>query len=150
MDASTARGLNFEATRQFGQLYSLWRDVPEAEYEHALFAWDTSQAILEVITLSRFVLDNAHSFEFVGRDIERNDGHRRIVPLLGNDGRIAYRSRKDRFMADDGGCGGAPWATRPVPPREGSAARSGAAGALARGSELLLGRVPRGGVNPGA
>jgi hypothetical protein len=97
MDASTARGLNFAAARQFGQLYSFWREVPQAEYEGALFAWDTSQSISEVIALSRFVLDNAHSFEFVGRVIDRSDGHRRIVPLLGYDGRIAYRSRKDRF-----------------------------------------------------
>jgi hypothetical protein len=97
MDASTARGLDFEATRQFGQLYSFWREVPEVEYEGHQSAWDTAQAISEVIALSRFVLDNAHSSEFVGRVIDRSDGHRRIVPLLGYDGRIAYRSRKDRF-----------------------------------------------------
>ena len=40
MDASTARGLNFEAVRQFGQLYSFWREVPADEYEARLFAWD--------------------------------------------------------------------------------------------------------------
>lgn len=97
IEASTARGLNFEATRQFGQLYSFWREAPEAEYEASLFALDPSHAISEVVALSRFVLDNAHSFEFVGRVIDRSDGHRRITPLLGYDGRIAYRSRKDRF-----------------------------------------------------
>jgi hypothetical protein len=47
MDASTACGLNFEATRQFGQLYSFWREVPEAEYEGHRSAWDTAQAISE-------------------------------------------------------------------------------------------------------
>ncbi len=97
MDASTARGLNFEAVRQFGQLYSFWREVPQSEYEARLFAWDATQAITEVIALSRFVLDNAHSFEFVGRVIDRSDGHRRIASPLGYDGRIAYRVRKDRF-----------------------------------------------------
>lgn len=97
MDASTARGLDFEATRQFGQLYSFWRDVPEDEHEERLFTWDPAGAIAEALAISRFVLDNAHSFEFVGRVIDRSDGHRRIVPLLGYDGRIAYRTRKDRF-----------------------------------------------------
>ena len=96
-DASTARGLNFEATRQFGQLYSFWREVPPDEHEQRLFTWDSAQAITEVLALSRFVLDNAHSFEFVGRVIDRSDGHRLVVPLLGYDGRIAYRARKSRF-----------------------------------------------------
>ena len=59
--------------------------------------WDPSQALPEVIALSRFVLDNAHSFEFAGRVIDRDDGLRRIVPLFGLDGRSAYRSRNDRF-----------------------------------------------------
>jgi hypothetical protein len=97
LEASTPRGLNFDAIRQFGQLYSFWREVPQAEYEAGPFGWDRSQAITEVIAVSRFVLDNPHSFEFVGRVIDRSDGHRRIAPLLGYDGRIAYRSRQDRF-----------------------------------------------------
>src|ERR1700704_3243116 len=32
MDASTARGLNYYATRQFGQLYSFWREIPREEW----------------------------------------------------------------------------------------------------------------------
>jgi hypothetical protein len=28
LEASTPRGLNFDAIRQFGQLYSFWREVP--------------------------------------------------------------------------------------------------------------------------
>jgi hypothetical protein len=95
--ASIPRGLNHDATRQFGQLYSFWREVPEAEYDGNLFAWDPAQAIAEAIALSRFLLDNAHSFEFAGRVIDRAEGRRRIAPLTGHDGRIAYRSRKDRF-----------------------------------------------------
>jgi hypothetical protein len=97
MDASMARGLNFRATRQFGQLYSFWRDVPEGEYVAESLAWDSSGAIGEAIALSRFVLDNAHCFEFVGRIVHRDDDHREIVPLLGYDGRLAYRCRSDRF-----------------------------------------------------
>jgi hypothetical protein len=97
MDASTARGLNYEATRQFGQLYSLWREVPREEYDESWFSWDPATVIGEVLALSRFVLDNAHSFEFAGRVIDRTDGHRGIACSLGYDGRIAYRVRKDRF-----------------------------------------------------
>jgi hypothetical protein len=102
MDASMARGLNFEATRQFGQLYSFWRDVPESEYEAEPLVWDSSSAISEAIALSRFVLDNGHGLEFVGRILDRSDGHREIVPLLGYDGRLAYRCRNDRFWMTQG------------------------------------------------
>jgi hypothetical protein len=94
--------LNLEATRQFGQLYSFWREVPEAEYEDERFVWDTSGAISEAIALSRFILDNAHCFEFVGRIFDRSDGHRRVVPLLGYDSRLAYRFRNDRFWMTQG------------------------------------------------
>lgn len=94
--ASIPAGLNFAATRQFGQLYSFWRRVPRAEYEADLYAWDTSRAISEAIALSRLVIDNAHCAEFAGRVIDRADGHRKIVPLLGLDGRVAYRARNDR------------------------------------------------------
>jgi hypothetical protein len=58
---------------------------------------DPTMAIGEAIALSRFVLDNAHSFEFVGRVIDRSDGHRQIASNLGFDGRVAFRTRKDRF-----------------------------------------------------
>ena len=95
MNASTPRGLNFEATRQFGQLYSFVREVPKTERE-SWFAWDTSQAISEAVALSRFVLDNGHSLEFAGRVIDRTDGSRQIAPLSQYDGVIAYRARKDR------------------------------------------------------
>jgi hypothetical protein len=97
MDASSARGLNFEATRQFGQLYSFWREVPAEEYEEHLFAWDPANTVGEALAISRFVLDNAHSFEFAGRVIDRSDGYRKIACSLSYDGRIAYRVRKDRF-----------------------------------------------------
>jgi len=55
----------------------------------------------EAIVLSRLVLDNAHSYAFAGRVIDRTDDHRRIVPLTGHDGRLAYRTRKDRFWFTD-------------------------------------------------
>jgi hypothetical protein len=98
IEASTPRGLNHDAYRQFGQLYSFWREIPAAEWDgQGMFNWDPSQALAEVIALSRFVRDNAHSFEFAGRVFDRTDGHRRIAPLTGHDGRMAYRSRKDRF-----------------------------------------------------
>ena len=98
MDASSASGLNYRPIRQFGQLYSFWREIPREEWDGPqMHAWDTTQAIGEVLALSRFVLDNAHSFEFAGRVLDRSDGHRQIACSLGYDGRIAYRVRKDRF-----------------------------------------------------
>jgi hypothetical protein len=96
--ASIPRGQNYDALRQFGQLYSLWCDIPDAEWEGpGMFHWDPSRAITDVVALSRFVLDNANGFEFAGRVFDRTDNHRRIAPLTGHDGRTAYRSRKDRF-----------------------------------------------------
>jgi hypothetical protein len=98
MDASSAAGINYRPTRQFGQLYSFWREIPRDEWDGPkMHSWDATQAIGEALALSRFVLDNAHSFEFAGRVLDRSDGHRRIACSLGYDGRIAYRVRKDRF-----------------------------------------------------
>jgi hypothetical protein len=97
IEASVARGLNFEATRQFGQMYSFWREIPAAEYGVHPHGWDQTAAITEAIALSRFVCDNAHCAEFAGRVIDRAEGRRKIVPLGGLDARSAYRVRKDRF-----------------------------------------------------
>ncbi len=96
--ASVPRGLNHDATRSFGQLYSFWREIPEAEWNsQGMFNWDTTHAIAEAVVISRLVLDNGHSYEFAGRVFDRDDGHRRIAPLNGYDGRTAYRARKSRF-----------------------------------------------------
>jgi hypothetical protein len=97
MDASSARGLNFQPVRQFGQLYSFWREVPLSEHEEQGYAWDPTHVIVEAIALSRFVLDNGHGFEFAGRVIDRSDRHRKIACTLSYDMRSAYRVRKDRF-----------------------------------------------------
>jgi hypothetical protein len=103
--ASVPRGLNFEPVRQFGQLYSFWREIAEEEWradnEQSMFLWDPARAIGEAVVLSRLVLDNAHSYEFAGRVIDRTDGYRKIAPLTGYDGRVAYRARKARFWFTD-------------------------------------------------
>jgi Apea-like HEPN len=99
--AAVPRGQNFEPVRQFGQMYSFWREVPAEEWsadsERRLFHWDTTQAVTEALFLSRFVLDNGYSLEYAGRVIDRSDGYRRICPLTGHDARLAYRARKSRF-----------------------------------------------------
>jgi hypothetical protein len=102
MDASSARGFHFEPIRQFGQLYAFWLEVPLDEYEEHGYAWDPTNVVAEAIALSRFVLDNAHGFEFVGRVIDRSDGYRKIASTLSYDRRIAYRTRKDRFWLTTG------------------------------------------------
>ncbi len=102
--ASLPRGLNHEPTRQFGQLYSFWREISAEEWQADLQHmdnWDPSQALSEAVVLSRLVLDNAHSYEFAGRVFDRDDGHRWIAPLSGHDGRTAYRARKTRFWFTD-------------------------------------------------
>lgn len=96
--ASIPRGLNFDATRQFGQLYSFWREVPEGEWEQpSFFNWDPDAHLSQAVAISRLVLDNAHGFEFAGRVFDRSDGRRRIAPLTGHEGRVVYRTRKSRF-----------------------------------------------------
>jgi hypothetical protein len=102
--ASLPRGLRHEPTRQFGQLYSFWREIPAEEWQADLQHmdnWDPSQALSEAVVLSRFVLDNAHGYEFAGRVFDRDDDHRRIAPLTGYDGRTAYRARRTRFWFTD-------------------------------------------------
>jgi Apea-like HEPN len=96
--ASVPRGLSFEPVRQFGQLYSFWREIPEAEWDGpGMFNWDTTLAIREAVGISRLVIDNGHSFEYAGRVFDRDDGHRRIAPLHAYDSRTAHRARKSRF-----------------------------------------------------
>lgn len=98
IQASVPRGLNFEPTRSFGQLYSFWREVPREEWSgQGMFNWDTALAIAEVVVISRLVLDNGHGYEFAGRVFDHNDENRRIAPLNGYEGRTAYRARKSRF-----------------------------------------------------
>jgi hypothetical protein len=97
MDASSARHLNFNPVRQFGQLYSFWREVPREEYEERPYGWDQSQALGAAVALSRFVLDNAYSYEFAGRVVDRDDGFRQITCTLRYEMRVAYRTRNARF-----------------------------------------------------
>lgn len=105
INAALPRGQNFEPVRQFGQMYSFWRDIPEDEWsvdnERRLFHWDTTQVVTEAVFLSRFVLDNGYSLEYAGRVIDRSDGHRRICPLTGHEARLAYRTRRARFWFTD-------------------------------------------------
>ena len=100
--ASVPRGLNHEPARQFGQLYSFWREIPEAEWDApGMFNWDPTLAIGETLVISRLVLDNAHSWEFAGRVFDRDDRHRRIAPMLGWSDRVAFRARTTRFWFTD-------------------------------------------------
>jgi hypothetical protein len=97
MTAAGARHLNFEPVRQFGQLYSFWREVPLDEYEVDPYGWDPEQSLGAAVALSRFVLDNAHSFEFAGRVSDRDDEYRQITCTLRYEMRTAYRTRNARF-----------------------------------------------------
>lgn len=97
MDASTPAGENFEATRQFSQLYAFVREIGDAEYQNPHSGWDMTHALTYTLALSRLVLDNAYCTEFAARLIEEPDGRRIIEPVLGLDQRLAYRLRETRF-----------------------------------------------------
>src|SRR5207247_6557035 len=75
MDASSSRGLNYAPVRQFGQLYSFWREIPRAEWDGPqMHVWDPTVALGEAAEPPRYVLDHAHGLPCIRRVAHR--GHR--------------------------------------------------------------------------
>lgn len=93
--ACMPRGEEYDPARQFGPLYSFWRDISFEEGELPSFNWEGSP-FAEALALARLVQDNAHCMEFSARVFERVDGFRRIAPVYGFEARVAYTTRKAR------------------------------------------------------
>jgi len=57
MHACSPRGHFFVPFRQFGQRYSLVREVPLEQFELARHSWDSDDALWDALSLSRLVRD---------------------------------------------------------------------------------------------
>lgn len=82
MNACTPRGHYFSPIRQFGQTYSMIRDVNLAEHEEHPFRWDHEGVIWDALSLSRLVRDNGHSTQYAARIIDHEDGMQTVVYTL--------------------------------------------------------------------
>jgi len=97
MDACEKRGLNADATRQFGAYYALVNENPAKPDE---WNWDPDQRLTEVVVLSRLVFPTALGFEYAARLQLKDDGQLlRIVPL--GDHRRAYTPETREWLTRD-------------------------------------------------
>ena len=96
MDACTPEGVGFKPIRQFGQRYSLVREVDPAEQEEHPFRWDPDGVLWDALAYSRLIRDNGYSTEYAARVTDHDDGRRTIVYTLGSEGKHAYRLRQGR------------------------------------------------------
>ena len=94
--ACTPRGHHFAPIKQFGQRYSLIRDVDVAEWEDHHYNWDHDGVIYDALALSRLVRDNAFSMEYAARIVDHGDGQQVIAWHRGSVGAQGYRVRHDR------------------------------------------------------
>lgn len=100
MNACTPRGHYFVPVRQFGQRYSLVKEVALDELEHRHFAWDTDGTLDDALTLSRLIRDNGYSTQYAARLLDYEDGQRCIAYLLHREDKSIYRLRRDREWLD--------------------------------------------------
>jgi hypothetical protein len=100
MNACSRRGHYFVPVRQYGQMYSLVRDVDPAEADAAL-TWDPDSALRDVLMISRLVRDNNYSAEYAARITNYEHGEQMVmywpVPNI-----YVYRLRRDRDWLDEG------------------------------------------------
>lgn len=100
MNACMPRGHYFVPVRQFGQRYSLVKEVPLDELEQRHYAWDTDGTLDDALTLSRLVRDNGYSTEYAARLLDYEDGQHCIVYVLHREDKAIWRLRRDREWLD--------------------------------------------------
>jgi hypothetical protein len=99
-NACTQRGHYFHPVRQFGQRYSVSRELPLAELENRHFAVDVDGVLGDALMLSRLVRDNGFSMQYAARVIDYEDGQQSVIYLPGSEGKAVYRLRRDREWLD--------------------------------------------------
>ncbi len=100
MNACTPRGHYFLPVRQFGQRYSLVKEVSLDELDERHYAWDTDGTLDDALTLSRLVRDNGYSTEYAARLLDYEDGQRCIVYVLHREDKAIWRLHRDREWLD--------------------------------------------------
>jgi hypothetical protein len=100
MNACTPRGHYFLPVRQFGQRYSLVKEVSLDELDDRHYAWDTDGTLDDALTLSRLVRDNGYSTEYAARLLDYEDGQRCIVYVLHREDKAIWRLHRDREWLD--------------------------------------------------
>ena len=96
MNACMPRGHYFIAVRQYGQRYSLVRQVNEEALDERPFGWDDDHLLFYALGLSRLVRDNGHSLQFAARIVDYEDGMQQVIPVLTTHHVATFRLRRDR------------------------------------------------------
>jgi hypothetical protein len=99
MNACSPRGHHFVPIRQFGQRYSLIREL-DPELSGSRSAWDENGVLWDCLSLSRLVRDNAFSTQYAARVLDYADGQQRIIYALDPVARQVYRLRTSRDWLD--------------------------------------------------
>lgn len=100
MNACTPRGHYFVPVRQFGQRYSIVREVSARESADRLFRWDPDGVISDALMLSRLIRDNGHSLQYAARIADYEGGEQMVMYSPGEAGKAVYRLRQDRDWLD--------------------------------------------------
>jgi hypothetical protein len=100
MSACSPRGHYFAPVRQFGQRFSVIRDVPLDQWQQRPFQWDPEGVLSDVLIMTRIVRDNGYSLQFAARIADFEDGEQTVAYTLAGAGKFGYRLRRDRDWLD--------------------------------------------------
>ncbi|HEX3804790.1 MAG TPA: hypothetical protein VHV75_18340 [Solirubrobacteraceae bacterium] len=99
MNACSPRGHHFVPIRQFGQRYSLIREL-DPKTSGSRSGWDEDGVLWDCLSLSRLVRDNAFSTQYAARVLDYADDQQRIIYALDPAARQVYRLRTNRDWLD--------------------------------------------------
>jgi hypothetical protein len=80
LNACSQRGHYFVPVKQFGQMYSLVREVELDEIELVRWTWDTDGVISDALAMSRLILDNGYSTQYAARIFDYANQEQQVMP----------------------------------------------------------------------
>jgi hypothetical protein len=75
----TPRGHYFFPARQFGQRYSIVREIPIEAWTKRRFHWDADGVLSDALMFSRLIRDNGHSLQYAARIVDYQDGEQMVI-----------------------------------------------------------------------
>jgi hypothetical protein len=80
LNACSPRGHFFVPVKQYGQMYSLVREVDLTELEPRRWGWDPGGLINDALAMSRLILDNGYSTDYAARIFDHANGEQQVMP----------------------------------------------------------------------